>query len=114
MNQIDLSDVVKAIRDNGLPQIKFSFFKSKAGQATTALSDDIIGACAIGQAAINLGKNPVQLMRELNGNDYINEKDCTLCDGVGYLLGNMITHLNDVHELTFAEIADYLEREYIN
>lgn len=57
VKDITLGDVFDAIEKNGYPQIRGNFIKYKGDDDT----NDVIGACAVGQGALNLGVAPTEL-----------------------------------------------------
>jgi len=104
-----LSTISNAIRKNGLPQIK--------GQMRLYnLEQELIGACALGQASINLNVSSGQIADSLDhlgqdedghfmryGCEEHEYKDTT------FSLSGYVAHLNDKHDYTFEQIADYLD-----
>lgn len=111
-----LAEISKAIRDNGIPQIKGNFIRVDA-------EGEVTGACAIGQAAINLKAEAYGIVYEL---DQIGAKEGLLfvysCPdhphyysnnrSGNFSLAGIITHMNDYHDKTYAEIADYLDQTF--
>lgn len=102
-------DVVDNIEKNGLPQTTGSLFRRTFGGRIYNLTDfdekPIIGsACALGQAAINLGV--VQYFV-----DDITLKDSSLDMKKDRFLSRVI-HLNDSVRLNFAQIAITLKIEF--
>jgi len=111
-NRTFVKEVAAAIRMNGLEQIQEDYIRYDYEKG------EIVGACAIGQAAVNLGgifrEQPDYLERQLNQvvleNHPLNYWECPResCGGRQHL-GQLITHLNDYHFWTFEEIADWLD-----
>lgn len=102
-----VQDVIDAIRENGLPQIRNYYFKDAKG--TTNYKVDVpTGACAVGQAAINLD---IQPEGGIGGASILDSalNVVTLPFYHSYGLGYYIRHLNDDAKETFAGIADNLE-----
>lgn len=102
MRTVTITEVSKAIRKNGLSKRKGSYGSAYIGYA-----------CAIGQAGINLKVEPIELHDSLNKIQIHNFKPVLLEDGYGIgtssALGDAITRLNDHSNMTFQEIADWLD-----
>lgn len=107
-----LGDVLDAIEKNGLPQSRGYFFRESVDEdlgfgieekgidSPSFLSHyrgKIKSACAIGQAAVNLGIYP-----KINTND----------DTQLYEILSSIMIMNDTDNYTFKEIADNLRTRY--
>lgn len=92
-----VQDVVDAIRKNGLPQA-FEIYIRIDGA-----SGNPIAACAIGQAAVNLGRTAHWIALKLD--DIYNPKNNEHLD-------SYIIRLNDTERLSFAAIADKIEKNY--
>lgn len=122
MKRIKLSTISKAIRKNGLPQTTRDFFT----YGEDADRNEIVAACAIGQAAVNLKSKFVAMesqffiastllqnmdnIRVMNKETYFTgSHKTTLRPNAAAYLGGLITHLNDVDHFTFEEIADWLD-----
>lgn len=102
--RITFKEVLDAIRQNGLPKEKGEFFrfeetKDSSGNVT---EKHAVAACALGQAAINLGVYAPDLYDSLNitggEEDYVT-------------FGENIAAMNDATDSTFEEIADFFEQE---
>jgi len=113
--------VADSIRKNGLEQTFGVYLKRGNSVTPETPYGEAVAACALGQAAINMGgeytDNPDYLHRKLNtltpmSGDWftchLKYYDNATC-GDTIPLGNMITHMNDNHRQTFEQIADYLE-----
>lgn len=93
--------LVAAMRKNGYTKGKNNFIlyamPDGAWQASFILHKDveIIAACAIGQAAINLEIDPSELIRRMNWD-----------------IKMRIYELNDSTDLTVPQIADKIEKEF--
>lgn len=85
---ITLADVVNAIRANGLKQVRHQY-------VGTGINGVVTSACALGQAAVNLGVNYNDLYSRLNG--------------LGGNIGGTIIRMNDSDGLSFKTIADRIE-----
>lgn len=90
-------EIIDAIRKNGYEQISGSYFELKDGTLdkngnNLPNKEDVIGACAIGQAALNLGVTPA----------FIREN---------WTYHWKVTDLNDGGKLTLDQIAQEVERE---
>lgn len=109
-----VSQLTESIRKNGIPQTKMSWWKGHngvsvsssgkfdgLGQETEAIYT-VGSACAMGQAAVNLGVDYGSLDYQLG----------RLRLGDGLSLGGIITRLNDVDSYTYQQIADYIEKNY--
>lgn len=95
LNKVTVQDVVNAIRANGVRQARNEYVRyDKSG--------NVVSACAIGQAAINLGVDYASLYRALNHDD----------DGKPMGLGSKIISLNDTRRKSLQEIADTIEALY--
>jgi hypothetical protein len=82
---IKLREVVDAIRKDGLPKHKGSFFHWGPG-------DRVISGCALGQAALNLDVDPEALWTALPRT-----------------FRGRVVNLNDQTDLTLPQIADKME-----
>lgn len=91
MAQVTLATVARAIRKNGWKQVTGEFIKKENGK--------VVGACALGQAALNLGVEGNDLLEALNDFDE-NE------------LGAQIIEWNDTNKWTLAQIADRIEKDW--
>lgn len=105
--------IAEAIRKNGMKQIWGSYYqyKNKGESNFRYPGDEVIAACAIGQAAVNLDESADILHANLNIRYRVHLKCPTDTHNntiVG--LGDMIAHLNDNHQWSFTEIADYLDK----
>lgn len=99
MKTVTLAQIADAIEKNGLPQSKRSYFKSLDGlgfNQPSRFRGPITGACAVGQAAINLGVVPDFFASNRNDPRVIDE----------------IILLNDNEGKSFKEIADYLRANH--
>lgn len=101
MKTFKLSDVAKAIRDDGLPQSSGWFFHNLEGRPINrppieSNYEPIASACALGMAAINLNVAPIPLHIALNDVD-------------DSYIGAYIARLNDHKGWSFDEIADWLD-----
>ena len=100
-----LREFAEAIRKNGLPQQTggFFFYEDEFGDMrdsnfpSTLIRDEatIVGACAFGQALINLGIERPYLGNTIMGDIY--EK---------------IWKLNDIDHYSLKQIADWIEKNY--
>lgn len=89
MAQVTLATVARAIRKNGWKQITGDYVKRVNGK--------IVGACALGQAGLNLGVAGDDLERALNVyND----------------LGHAIIDWNDENKWTLDQIAERIEKDW--
>lgn len=104
-----IEQIAESIRKNGLPQYFGDFYKKDN------YTGSIIAACAIGQAAVNLHEAEFVLQDYLNtfispdGDRFtkcprVVVNECT--NDLG--LATMVEHLNDEHNWTFEQIADWL------
>lgn len=96
--------ISKAIRKNGVPQVIGTYKRYKG--------NDIVGACAIGQAAINMKKPPETVRQQLSF-AYSSTVDCPVKNKFHFYtetLGQMVIHLNDNHSWKLDRIADYLDK----
>lgn len=92
-----VQDVINAIRKNGYPQV-VGYLGNK------------YGACAIGQAALNLDVEAQALTDQLGNMKLVsNGQDDDLVSISD--LANLIIHYNDRKKLTCTQIADLLERK---
>jgi len=112
MTDLTVPIIAEAIRKNGLPQ------KTDGDYYTwkDAIGGDIVAACALGQAAINLDERNVPYSMAGNILDFLNgwtptREEAIYCDEheTHAKLGWYITHLNDVHHSTFEEIGNWLD-----
>jgi hypothetical protein len=93
MHRFKVRTIVKAIRKNGLPKVKGQYLTYDDHRDSWAGTPS--GGCAIGQGAYNLGVSAQTLYGSLPG-----------------YLGARIVNLNDSTNMTLAEIADEIEKEY--
>jgi hypothetical protein len=111
MRNFKLRTISKAIRKNGWPQITGTYTMDEDGEATS-VKKKVIGACALGQGALNLNVPAPVLhtyLNDLNLGDgrYYN---CPADDNdLKHLLGSMVVHLNDDHKWSLDDIADWLD-----
>lgn len=104
-----LSEVSAAIRANGLKQVRGSFLKYIDDEGN--LSYVPVGACAVGQAAVNLDLVPINLMLAL-GTVHVLPEYIEQHIPKGYKfdkLDDVLLALNDNYNYTFDEIADWLD-----
>lgn len=106
---ITLRQIAQAIRQNGIKQARNGAYinlESQNGSFTDHMGslffsreeNEIASACAMGQAGINLQINPEKIHFALDERfDY---------------LGQNIMTMNDEEEMSFEEIATYIETEY--
>lgn len=92
---ITVADVADAIEENGIPQI--------VGHFTHSVDGEVIGACAIGQAAINLGVHPKSLQYEL---------DKLFNKGDYRALGGQIISWNDSNRYSYKVIANKIRESF--
>jgi len=95
-NTITYREVIEAVRKNGYPRIT---------GATADFDDDgnLIGACALGQASMNLGYQHWQLWDMLRN-----------ASQEGHLFTRQIYMVNDMYpEMPLNEIADIIEGKFI-
>lgn len=103
----NIKDIADAIRKDGYKQITGHYVIY-----ANVSNNEIIGACALGQAALNLQVEPASLQMYI---DKLTKDSIPTCpeghDGaiVYYSLGSMIVHLNDIHEWTLDKIADWVD-----
>lgn len=98
-----VQDVINAIRKDGYAQA--------FGELVEYDSEgNILEACAVGQAALNLDINPDDLMTQLDDMElHPNGKDSELSE-ISTLSG-LIIHYNDSKKYPLSKIADLLERK---
>lgn len=104
-----VSDVIDAIEKNGYSKTKGAFYRDRAKEKVypeLGLGKEILYACAIGQAALNLGKAAPDLINALR---FIDIPPILMNPN----LGDAITSLNDRTEFDMAAIAAYL-REHLS
>lgn len=91
MKTVTLRQVLEAIQKNGLPKIQKQYFmyNDTDGKAN--------GACAIGQAAINLNVSPASLRREF--------ADLVIGDDYTDIMAQIV-YDNDNTDMTFEELAN--------
>ena|ERR1700741_4569613 len=89
MAQVTLATVARAIRKNGWKQVTGEFVQKQNGK--------VVGACALGQAGLNLGVDGGNLVSALNE---FSE------------LGDQIIEWNDQNKWTLAQIADRIEKDW--
>lgn len=113
MTLLTVEMVSEAIRKNGVPQV--------FGAYITGHEENPVGACALGQAYLNLRDKDIQINTPshvrhfLNGVDFDPENGYMIyrcpygCDVYNKYLGNMVIHLNDTEQLSYEKIADYID-----
>lgn len=128
---LGLNSVVNAIRKNGYKKSVGGDYIHYGVDETGA--NTIKGACAIGQAGLNLGIEPAFLREWLNsgsedehrdfiyrfGNYRCPVKNCVTLsllygNGIDAPLGDMLVHLNDVHRWSLNRISDWMDKEVLN
>jgi len=99
-----VSEVIDAIEKNGYPKIKDVFIQKnpRVNILGFKYGSKITGACAIGQAALNLGVFYEDLYRGLN----------KIQKGFHGSLKGRIVELNDYTEMTIPEIAQQVREEF--
>lgn len=98
MRKVKIGTIIKAIRKNGLPKSRGSYYRRDPENG-----NKIISACAIGQAAINLRVSAPDLDGGL----------CSVFNPTNFLsLRSRIVKLNDNSNYSFQEMADILEEEF--
>ncbi len=106
--------LIEALREadrRGFPQIKENYFEENTSKWTS----EIPPSCALGGALMAAGlihfqKNVAMtpLSDRVTPSEWFGEDlPCDLCESSNG--GNLVPHLNDYHELTRTEIANYLE-----
>ena len=103
MKEITLGQVLDAIEQNGLEQITGSYFRYSNGSTYFNNGAAPIGACAIGQGAINLHVDADALVGALDKLIKVNQNGG---------LGNSIIRANDSKGWTFKEIATHYRNKY--
>lgn len=103
-----VQDVIDNIRKNGLPKITRQYIKYAWDSKNGFYDFNVpVGACALGQAAINLNYGPEILDYRLR-----NVKNISIDNTTYSNLAQAIYYLNDsLDDLTFEQIADILERD---
>ena len=100
-----VSEVIEAVRKNGYEQITGSLIKASGAK--------FIGACAMGQAALNLGVNPWNLEEAGYSVEIkMGENDLDIKPDTSVALTGFIEYLNDGKRLTCEQIADEAEKAY--
>lgn len=99
-----IKTVAEAIRKNGVKQVRGKFI----------LYDylgEVVGACAIGQAGLNLAMSSDHILLRLNRTGAYHMCPVKTCKigGKTFRLGEMVIHLNDCHRSSFNRIANYLD-----
>lgn len=99
-----IKDIADAIEENGWKQIYNGDYYEYD------LFGELIGACAIGQAAKNLNMGASSLHFNLNSLGYVScpSKNC----GYSNVTGTIIIHLNDDHHWKLSSIAKWLRKVY--
>lgn len=97
MKKVTLADIIDAIEKNGYTQIIGEFIRYDPDDGKT-----VIGACALGQAALNLDVHPDKLFKAIryDASDRV----------VGFT--NTIFNMNDFQRLPLPLIAPVLRRKY--
>lgn len=105
MKTFKVREITAAIRKNGYPKIQGSYFSREAADIHTRLADrKVLGACAVGQASLNLNVSASNLDAGLRG--------ITATDSMCKSLASRIIRLNDYTDWDMAQIADIVEAEY--
>ncbi len=117
---VSIRDILNAIRENGYPQAFGDFFQAEGGATVSpnpALYGDSIvfgAACAMGQAAVNLGVRAVEVYNALsmmidieNSAEKLDKEDIDYEEEVE--VSALIANLNDNRKLSPAEIVDIIE-----
>lgn len=104
MGNYTVEEFIGAIEKNGYPQIFGAYFKVNDITTNARFPDataEIQGACAVGQAMLNLNDNFIRVYeaRQI----FCTEHSEKPMDIVGYAI-----HLNDVHELSITKIVETL------
>ncbi len=102
---ITIKDVLNAIRKNGYKKIQGSYYEYVESNRTNweRPYETATGACAFGQAALNLGMHNANDLDERVGHSNIN---------IDFIpINQHIRRLNDMTEMTLPEIADVVERQ---
>lgn len=114
MKTFTIGELFDAIEKNGVEKIVGHFFATEQVDSAESYTDTpktftgkIVGACAFGQAFLNLGVTPIR---------YGSAWDWPEIDFDEQSLRNAIsmeiTNLNDSTDMPFKEIADHLRKEY--
>jgi hypothetical protein len=103
---ITYPELLAAIKENGLSQITGKYYELQGGYQTDKaplLSEikSVIGACAIGQAAINLSK---KYDTDITGDDITDATDSAFSD--------YVFRLNDEDGLDYEQIAERAKEEF--
>lgn len=101
-----VSDVIDAIEKNGYPQLKSIYIEwtsSEPGKVGVFDKTRVAGACAIGQAALNLGISWTEIDAAL---------DDIRLESEGKGLSAYIIKLNDENGLSCKEIAAELRKDF--
>lgn len=89
--EVTINDIVDALKRNGIKQIEGHYFQYASGKSDRFRQDRIIGACAAGQIAINLGVS-------------VEDLDNVFTD----LLGDIV-HFNDFSHYSISLILEKIE-----
>lgn len=103
MRTITLRDVFAAMRKNGYPKAIGSYRRDN-------VKGEVREACAVGQAGLNLGVEPIYLAHAINDSRLPFNIEMNLL--VGGHLGSIVFRMNDYSSLSVPEIADTLEKKY--
>ena len=106
---LTISNIADAIEKNGVPQIRGQYKKTRGDNF-----DEVIGACAIGQASINLNRGSLAIHNWLDDRPKLvacPENCNNPFPEYRMHLGSTVTHLNDVHFWSLKKIADWLREQ---
>lgn len=103
MDNLTYRKLVEAMRKNGYRKVRGSYFKYKNTDGRRGTWDSsriykdtaLFGACAMGQAALNLDVDPNELIQ-----------------GIDYKIRERIFSLNDRTGKTVPQIANIIEEEF--
>ena len=114
---MELKDIIDAIEKNGYKKSKGNYIQMKDGSTPFAyLPEDltaVVSACAMGQAALNLGITPNELIKTLYKEPEFQVKKYHTCATKmsSYLsLPAFIMHLNDEHSYMVASIGKQVRK----
>ena len=114
---MDVNQILDAMEKNGYKKVRGTFFRVKeeygyykqhTHRDTSLRPDkesDLIGACAIGQAALNLHVSPNAIADLLDNRTIKAEYLCQHYKKYPVSVRDAVYHLNDKHGFTVAEIA---------
>lgn len=115
-NKPKLEDIIEAMEKNGYKKVRGEFIvwsKNNLDSFGMYENEPVVGACAIGQAALNLEMLPVHVADVLRDTSIVYRHKCTNKSNPSFGLDNLrglVFHLNDEHRYSVGTIGKMIHQ----